>query len=296
MLKGIFPVIPTLLTDQNVVDHDAIRRVVRFALAAGAHGVVYPGVASESSYLSVGERGELMAVVCDEVAGQVPIIGGASGLTSSDVIIAGQQARKHGIDHLMIMAPASLKQDLSAHREYFDQIATQLSPVQLILQNAPAPIGAGLTADAMVALASAIPAMTYVKEETLPSGPAITTLQAANIPHLQGVMGGGGARFLIDELNRGASGAIPAVELTDLHVAIYNAFAVGDVDRARDLYRLSLPLLVCQMNYRMRLTKYVLKQRGIVDRVHVRAPLPELDEPARRDIDQMLADLQAVFP
>jgi hypothetical protein len=50
------------------------------------------------------------------------------------------------------------------------------------------------------------------------------------------------------------------------------------------------------MIYRMRLTKYVLKQRGIADRLHVRAALPELDDFARRDIDTMLVDLKAVFP
>ena len=65
MLKGILPVIPTLFTRQNVVDREAMRRVIRFALDAGAHGVVFPGVASESSYLSVTERGELMALVHD---------------------------------------------------------------------------------------------------------------------------------------------------------------------------------------------------------------------------------------
>ena len=101
----------------------------------------------------------------------------------------------------------------------------------------------------------------------------------------------GQARYIIDELNRGAIGALPAVELTDLHVAIYEAHVAGDAERTRELYRWSLPLLVAQMIYRMRLTKYVLKQRGIADRLHVRAPLPELDEFARQDVDTMLADL-----
>ena len=50
------------------------------------------------------------------------------------------------------------------------------------------------------------------------------------------------------------------------------------------------------MIYRMRLTKYVLKKRGIIDRLHVRAPLPELDEFTRQDIDTMVEDLKALFP
>lgn len=171
-----------------------------------------------------------------------------------------------------------------------------MTDVEVILQNAPSPIGAGLNADAIASLVEANPAITYTKEETLPSGPVITVLRAREIPQLKGVLGGGGARYIIDELNRGALGALPAVELTDLHVAIYEAHTTGDFERARELYRYSLPLLGCQMIYRMRLTKYVLKQRGITDRLHVRAPLPELDEFTRQDINTMVEDLKALFP
>ena len=296
MIKGILPVIPTLFTDDDTVDPGALRSVVRFALDAGAHGVVFPGVASEYNFLSDEERGGLMSVVFDEVGGRVPIIGGASASTSEEAIVAGQHAKDHGINHLMIMAPSELGQDVDAHREFFARITAELTDVEVILQNAPLTIGAGLNADAIASLVEANPAITYTKEETLPSGPVITALRAKEIPQLKGVLGGGGARYIIDELNRGALGALPAVELTDLHVAIYEAHTAGDFERARELYRYSLPLLGCQMIYRMQLTKYVLKQRGITDRQHVRAPLPELDKFTRQDIDTMVEDLKALFP
>ena len=296
MITGILPGIPTLFTDDDTVDPGALRSVVRFALDAGAHGIVFPGVASEYNFLSDEERGGLMAVVFDEVGGRVPIIGGASAATSDEAIDAGQHAKDHGINHLMIMAPAGLGQDVNAHREFFARITSELTDVEVILQNAPSPIGAGLNADAIASLVEANPAITYTKEETLPSGPVITVLRAKEIPQLKGVLGGGGARYLIDELNRGALGALPAVELTDLHVAIYEAHMAGDFDRARELYRYSLPLLGCQMIYRMRLTKYVLKQRGITDHLHVRAPLPELAEFTRQDIDTMVEDRKTLFP
>ena len=296
MIKGILPVIPTLFTDDDTVDPGALRSVVRFALDAGAHGVVFPGVASEYNFLSDEERGGLMSVVFDEVGGRVPIIGGASASTSEEAIVAGQHAKDHGINHLMIMAPSELGQDVDAHREFFARITTELTDVEVILQNAPPPIGAGLNADAIASLVEANPAITYTKEETLPSGPVITVLRAKEIPQLKGVLGGGGARYIIDELNRGALGALPAVELTDLHVAIYEAHTAGAFERARELYRYSLPLLGCQMIYRMRMTKYVLKQRGITDRLRVRASLPELDKFTRQDIDTMVEDLKALFP
>jgi 4-hydroxy-tetrahydrodipicolinate synthase len=54
--------------------------------------------------------------------------------------------------------------------------------------------------------------------------------------------------------------------------------------------------LVSQAVYRMRFTKYVLGKRGIANAPAVRAPLPELDEFTRLDIDNMLSDLQVAFP
>ena len=216
--------------------------------------------------------------------------------TVAEVVAAGAIARRHGIRHLMIMAPVGLGSDVKAHLAFFQQVAAGLPESEIILQNAPTPTGAGLEASALIEIAAAVPAITYVKEETLPSGPAITALRSAGIPGLRGVFGGGGARYIIDELDRGAVGAMPAVELTDLHVALWRAHAGGQHAEARRLYRLSLPLLVSQAVYRMRLTKHVLAKRGIADAPHVRAPLPGMDEVTRRDVDTMLGDLAAEFP
>ena len=292
MLKGIFPVIPTLFTEDGTVDLSEQRSVVRFALHAGTHGLVFPGVASEYNFLTHVERGELIALIASEVNGRIPIVGGASANNVEQVIAAGEQALAHGIEHLMIMAPIHLGQELAAHKLFFSKISAALAGSQIILQNAPSPVGAGLNPASILALVAANPAITYVKEETLPSGPAISALQSAGIEHLKGVFGGGGARYIINELDRGTLGAMPAVELADLHVALYDAHARQDHERARNLYRLSLPLLNFQAVYRMRLTKHVLSKRGIAHALHVRAPLPVLDEFAVRDVDLMLADLK----
>lgn len=291
MLHGILPVIPTLFDDENQIAPTSIKKVVRFALDSGAHGIVFPGVASEYNFLNSEERSTLITAVAQETAGAVPILGGASAGTVDQVLQAIEQLQSHGIDHVMIMAPNQLGSDTNAHLQFFKSIASQSTGIEIVLQNAPAPVGAGLTAHALAEIVTAVPAISYVKEETLPSGPTITHLLRTKVDHVKGVLGGGGARYLIDELSRGAIGALPAVELTDLHVRLFDAFTNEDFEAARSLYRASLPLLACQMIYRMRLTKYVLMRRGISTELDVRAPLPELDEFARQDIDSMLDDL-----
>ncbi len=295
VLKGIFPVIPTLFTNDDSLDLEGIAKVVQFALESGAHGLVYPGVASEYNHLSTEERAQGLEQIVREAQGKVPIIAGASAHSVEGTIAAGRQAAEHGIRHLMILAPGNLGNDNGAQEEFLTTAITALPAAEIILQNAPKPVGAGLSAETLVDLVAARQAITYVKEETLPSGPAISHLRAASLPGLKGIFGGGGARYIIDELDRGAVGAMPAVELTDLHVKLYEAHTDGDHEQARSLYGRSLPLLVSQAVYRMRLTKHILSRRGIASAPRVRAPLPEFDEATVRDLDQMLADLKDVL-
>jgi 4-hydroxy-tetrahydrodipicolinate synthase len=292
MLQGVFPVLPTIFDDDGQVDASAQMRVVQFALSAHADGVVFPGVASEYNYLTAEERSRLLRVVVDEVDGRIPIVGGASSTNSAEAVALGTAARSLGIRHLMIMAPAGLGDDVEAHKQFFLDIANKLPDIEIVLQNAPSPIGAGLSPKSILEIASAVRSITYIKEETLPSGPRITALSKGKPESVAGIFGGGGARYIVDELNRGAVGAMPAVEITDLHAALFRAHQAGDTTVTRRLYRLSLPLLVSQAIYRMRLTKHVLAKRGISQGVLVRAPLPVLDRQAMVDIDRMLDDLQ----
>lgn len=295
MLRGILPALPTIFDQNGQPDLFDQRNVVRFALSCGAAGIVFPGVASECSELSEVERQNLLEVVTEEVDGRIPIVVGASARDADTSVRIGLHARQLGLNHFMIMAAPHLGADVEAHRKFFGEIASALPECEIMLQNAPAPIGAGLSPQAVFEIAKAIPNVRYIKEETLPSGPRITWLVENRPETVRGILGGGGSRYIIDELNRGAIGAIPAVELLDLHVALFDAHQNGQHATSRELYRQSLPLLAAQMIYRMRLTKYVLCRRGVCSSDFVRAELPELDEFAKEDIDQMLAELECIL-
>jgi dihydrodipicolinate synthase/N-acetylneuraminate lyase len=292
MLKGILPAIPTCFTNDNQIDKEAQKKVIQFVIAAGVHGIVFPGLASEYNYLTSGERIELIELLVSEVDGRLPIVAGIGASSKDESILLGREVMKFGINHFMLMAPKEFEKDTEKHKTFFQEVAAALPGGVIVLQNAPSPSGAGLNADELIEVSKDNSAIKYLKEETLPSGPTITALLNHDMPHLLGVFGGAGSRFIIDELNRGSLGAFPASEIIDLHVAIYNAHQKGEAKQARNLYRMSLPILTAQMIYRMELTKYILKKRGVVDALHVRTPLPKLDAQARLDLDMMLQDLQ----
>jgi dihydrodipicolinate synthase/N-acetylneuraminate lyase len=291
ILTGVLPVLPTPFDAQGKVDATVLRLITHFALAAGVQGVVFPGFASEVETLSPEERSTLLAVVSEEVAGRVAIVAGASAPTAAEVIAHGKVAAGLGINLLMIQPPKAIGGTAEVIAAFLAEVTAALPEVQIVLQNAPAPRGSDLTPETIVEVVRANAQITYVKEETLPAGPAISHILTHRPTHLRGVIGGGGARYVLDEYARGANAFMPAVELVDQHVALDAAWWAGDKTLAREIYVRTLPLLTLQAMYRMRLTKLVLMRRGIMDNIIVRAPTPDLDAQAIADIDANLAEL-----
>ncbi|MCB8821075.1 dihydrodipicolinate synthase family protein [Microvirga rosea] len=288
MLRGILPVLPTPFTADGSIDQPAMERIVDFALASGVDGVVFPGFASEVDELTAKERADLLGLVVERVNGQVPIIAGASAPSAEEAIAHTKEALSNGIRTVMIQAPKSVGVSVEAVAAFYRTVAQAVPEIEIVLQNAPAPRGSDLKPDTILAIVRDNPSITYVKEETLPAGPAITAILKDKPPHLKGVIGGGGARYIIDEYRRGACGAMPAVEIADVHVAMDRAFRSGDITKARDLYMRTLPLLVIQANFRMAFTKYVLSKRGILTNHVSRAKLPPMDDADISEIDAWL--------
>ncbi len=290
-LKGILPVIPTPFNEDGTVDKVSIKKITSFCIESGAGGLVFPGVASEYDFLSAEERLELLEVIYNVNNGKLPLICGGGKGDAETIAQNIAKSEAFGCHAAMILIPKQYADDEKGALEFMSEIARRVPKVSIILQNAPTPIGAGLSPKAICRIAAEINQVKYIKEETLPSGARITELIHNAPKHLVGVIGGGGARYIIDEMGRGVIGAMPAAEITDLHVMMWNAFKAGDIETSREIYTQSLPLLIIQAIYRMRLTKYVLTQKGIFKNSIVRPPLPELDNLDKKEIDFQLKNL-----
>ena len=289
-LTGVFPVLPTPFTEQGVPDVAGLRRLVRYLLACGVDGITYPGVASEVGQLTRAERLEMTAVVQSEVAGRVPVIAGVSSADAATTIALAQAGVAGGCAALMVAAPPD-RPSAPAQIEFFREIAAAVSGTAIMLQNVPPPVGAGLDAAILLEILSAVPAIRYIKEETLPSGQRLTDVLANAPASLAGVFGGAGGRYITDELRRGAAGTMPAIELAEVHVALFAAHRAGDALVVRQIFTRMLPVLNVQAVFRWSLTKYILQKRGLIASMAQRMPGPIVDELDRADVDAFLSDL-----
>jgi 4-hydroxy-tetrahydrodipicolinate synthase len=284
----------TPFDDGGVPDAPGLARIAEFAIRCGADALVYPGVASEVEQLSDSERNALLDVLATAAHGRVPLIVGASAVHLPATILHLHKAASLGAAAAMVMAPARLAGDTAALIDYYRSLAAA-TDVPIMLQNAPPPAGAGFDMSVIARVVAEVPAVRYVKEETMPCGQRISALLATreigDVPHFIGVLGGAGGRYILDELARGALGTMPACELTDIHVTMVAAWRAGNRGFARTLYNRSLPLLNFQAVFRWAMTKEVLKRRGIIGGTRVRAPGPRLDRQDEVELGIMLAEI-----
>jgi dihydrodipicolinate synthase/N-acetylneuraminate lyase len=295
MLSGVLPILPTIFKASGAIDEAGTRRVVEYIIAAGARGIVFPGLASEYETLTRDERLHMTRLIGEWLGARVPFIVGASAATTDDAVAFAAAGAQVGAAAAMIVTPKVFADDLAGMRDFYRAVHSG-SGIDVMLQNAPAPMGIGLSLEKVAELVRAVDGIRYVKEEAPPSGQRITRLTQLAGESLRAVFGGAGARYLIDELSRGAKGTMPACEITELHVAMVDRFQRKDETGARDLFERTLPLLNMQAIFRWRLTKAVLQRRGIIDSAFVRAPGPELDRYDRAELDALLARLADLLP
>jgi 4-hydroxy-tetrahydrodipicolinate synthase len=103
-------------------------------------------------------------------------------------------------------------------------------------------------------------------------------------------------RFLLEEFRRGACGTMPACEVVDAHVLVWNALDRGNCEEARRLHTQLLPLLNYEAMYSYTIYKEVLYRRGVIRSPRTRVPgSARLDAENGRELDFLLRDLEPLL-
>jgi 2-keto-3-deoxy-L-arabinonate dehydratase len=290
----VFPSLCTPFTTDDEVDLEAQRRVVRFALECGSHGLVAFGLAGEVLKLSVDERRELTDVIVDEVDGEVPVLVGAGGPSVRAASDLARHAERAGASCVVLPAPMSGVTDEAALVDYFVRVASTVS-VPVMIQDAPAYVGIGLGPETVQRIGAAAENVSLVKLE---AGPVEMSHWIDRLGPDFAIWGGDGGAYLLDCIRTGAAGVIPGADLADFLVRVYEAETEGDTELAEERFREILPILVFQMQHSIdhynACAKHVLRRRGVLGSAGLRAPAPELGALPRRLLDQHLARLNVV--
>jgi 4-hydroxy-tetrahydrodipicolinate synthase len=288
----MYPAICTPFTKDDEVDLDAQRRVVRFALDCGSHGIVAFGLAGEVLKLSADERRQLTDVIVDEVGGAVPVFVGAGAPSVRASIELARYAEAAGASCVVLPAPTGSAVGEAALVDYFVRIAAAVS-LPVMIQDAPAYLGVGLGPEIVRQVGSLAPNVRLVKLE---AGPVEMSQWFAHLGGEFSIWGGDGGVYLLDCIRTGAAGIIPGIDLIDLLVQIYEAEARGESALAEERLREILPMLVFEMQHSIdhynTCAKRVLVHRGVLEHDGLRAPAAALGDVSGRLLDRYLAHLE----
>jgi 4-hydroxy-tetrahydrodipicolinate synthase len=255
---------------------------------------VAPVNASEAPFLSDGERQRVVEICVETVNGRRPVVAGVSGVTTRQAVELARHAHSAGADAVIAMPPYVRKAGMGELYAYFRAIAGEGLPV--FIQHFPPPIGTAMSPAFLAQLLREIDGVDYMKEESLPAGHVMSAVIDAAGPALKGVMGGMAGRFLLDEYRRGACGTMPACEVTDVDVAIWERLEAGDLDGARRLHNRLLPLLNLEWLYGVSIYKEILVRRGVITSATMRDPgAYPLDGSDLAELDAILADVGELF-
>lgn len=151
--RGVIPAIPTPFTaDSTQVDEEALRRVVRYVVEAGVHGIMTTGGTGEFPHLSREERRRVAEVVAEEAAGAIPIFAGTAACSTAEAITLMEDAAEAGADAAILVPPFYFPLPDEMLREFFVDIAAA-NVLPVVVYNNPLytgnPLPPGLIASLM---------------------------------------------------------------------------------------------------------------------------------------------------
>lgn len=290
----MFPALCTPFTPDDTTDLDAQRRLVRFALECGAHGLVAFGLAGEVLKLSADERRELTDVIVDEAGDEVPVFVGAGAPSVRVSIELARYAENAGASCVVLPAPMSGASGGDMLVDYFVRIASAVS-IPVMIQDAPEYLGVGLGPEIVSRIGAAAENVRLVKLE---AGPVEMGAWIDRLGSDFAIWGGDGGMYMLDCMRTGAAGVIPGLDLVDLLVRIHGAESAGDVPVAEEYFREILPILLFEMQHSIdhynACAKRVLVHRGVLDNDALRPPAATFSDASRALLDRHLAGLNLV--
>ena len=159
---GVGTALVTPFTKAGDLDEAAVRRLGRRQMDAGVHFLVPCGTTGESPTLTLAERVRIVEILVDEAAGKTPILAGAGGYNTKEVIHLAGEMQRVGAGGLLSVTPYYNKPTQEGLFQHYRAIA-ESTPLPIFVYNVPGRTGVNVEVQTLVRLA-ALPNVVGVKE------------------------------------------------------------------------------------------------------------------------------------
>jgi 2-keto-3-deoxy-L-arabinonate dehydratase len=284
--RGIYPVVPTIFTEDGSIDLAGQKRCVDFMIDAGSNGLCVLANFSEQFSLADDERELLTRSILEHVAGRAPVIVTTTHFSLKACIERSRHAQDLGAAMVMVMPPyhgATVRVPEQQLVEFFAALSAAID-IPVMVQDAPVS-GTPLPAALLAKMAREIEHVAYFKIETPGATSKLRELIRLGGEAVEGPWDGEEGITLLPDLDAGATGSMTGGGYPDGMRRIFDAYDSGQRETAAELYQRWLPLI----NYENRqcgllAAKALMEEGGVIRSGAPRAPLPALHPDTRRGL------------
>src|SRR3954453_24034989 len=159
---GVGTALVTPFTTGGDLDESAVRRLARRQIDAGVHFLCPCGTTGENPTLTDAERLRIIEIVVEESKGRVPVLAGAGGYDTRELIhVAGEMARR-GVSGFLSVTPYYNKPTQEGFYQHYRAFAESTS-LPIVVYNVPGRTGVNVEVATIARLAE-IPNIVGVKE------------------------------------------------------------------------------------------------------------------------------------
>src|SRR5688572_29127210 len=150
-IKGSITALITPMKDGKL-DEPAFRKLVKWQIERGTHGLVPCGTTGESPTLSHEEHRRVIELCVEEAGGRVPVIAGAGSNSTVEAIALTKFAKSVGCDAVLSVTGYYNKPSQEGQYRHFMAVADAVD-IPIILYNIPPRAVVGISVDTMARLA-----------------------------------------------------------------------------------------------------------------------------------------------
>ena len=286
--KGVFTIAVTPFLPNGAIDWDSVDCMVDFYIAQGATGLTILGMMGEAGKLTADESVALVKRVT--ARSSVPVVVGVSAPGFAAMQALSAAAMDTGAAGVMVAPPSSLKTD-GQIVTYYHNTAEVLGDVPFVLQDFPLVTNVVIPTSAILQIVQDCPTCVMLKHEDWPGLEKISTLRAASDAGARriSILCGNGGLYLLEEMLRGADGAMTGFAYPEMMAQVVAAHTAGEVERARDIFDAYMPMIryEAQPGLGLAIRKYTLAKRGVIAHPTLRNPGASLSKEARAEVDAL---------
>ncbi|NND02167.1 MAG: dihydrodipicolinate synthase family protein [Acidimicrobiia bacterium] len=292
---GFVAIAVTPLTDDAAIDYDGLRTLMDFYINCGAVGVTLLGVMGEAHRMTDADALQVVDSTLDAIAGRVPVIVGISDPSMPRAMALADHSMAKGCVGVMLRPLTGLQGD-SAVVNYFVDYAVALGPgVPICVQDFPKASGVHISVAAWRDIVERCPSVQMLKHEDEPGLNKLSAIRQAEADGLRRVpiLVGTNGIHLVQELDRGADGAMTGFAFPDALVKVIKLHQAGEREAAEDLFDAYLPVNRHELRIGISARKEILRRRGALDSARTRHPVKALTDIDHAELERLLARLEA---